>query len=628
MKRALNILKDTFSDSQNGIEQDAIKRLNDAKKQRNADQSPPPKEEETQTPITMEKPPTILGKDNTLEEKSPSVSVPQPKPEPVIEPQDNGTVNLDTNTLRALIEQQVRKQAEQDAAKISEAVEEAKLAKEEAEKLKDQLAEQEKQWKDKVAEERKKTVDFTRIFADIGYDLNVADQALNPTSDTTPRRSPYLQIEGRTPAISGLDAFREVKRMFESKADCPQSTAVNRKSGEIVEFRDYSHLDRFVRQHRDSIIEGLDQQMKRNGLLQGRNSDNTSPTTIPPMYLETLSALTRVNHIPSFIFWQFANRNISLGYNVGDTIQIPRVRYSTSATSTNSWKLDPLVDISSSNQALEAGHVKAILEEYGLGKDATMPPLTVAEFYMRTSLLDLMPFIERNLGYNYNQFEDLLIRELWSGTTRIVYNDNGGVTTTVGNVGTGDSGILTLTFLTNLYAYMFGTLQVPPLDDGHYILVTNPFSAAGLTNSLQENTRYVTKTGMEELTSLLKQTTMNDLGKTDGYLYSVANFHIFVTNAFGTGAAGAEGVQNETTGAGSRLTRSSYAAGRDTIGRSIAMPFTIKKAKEDGFGRINRFIWNSYECAAALDVDPASNPPLSNDQQLRVVEVRTLDVAL
>ena len=77
-----------------------------------------------------------------------------------------------------------------------------------------------------------------------------------------------------------------------------------------------------------------------------------------------------------------------------------------------------------------------------------------------------------------------------------------------------------------------------------------------------------------------------------------------------------------------RLTRSSYVAGHDTIGRSIAMPFTIKKAKEDGFGRINRFIWNSYECAAALDVDPASNPPLSADQQLRVVEVRTLDSAL
>lgn len=629
MKRALNILKDTFSDSQNGIEQDAIKRLNDAKKQRNADQSPPPKEEETQAPITMEKPPTILGKDNTLEEKSPpvsAVSVPQSKPEPVIEAQDDGTIKLDMTALKALVDQKVKEQAEKDASVIKQIAEEAKQAKLEAEEAKDKLAEQEKQFQDRLKEERKKTSDWTRIFADTGYDLKVADQSVYPVSNTP--STPYLQVEGRTRSISGLDAFREVKRMIESKADCPQSTAVNRKSGEIVEFRDYSHLDRFVRQNRDSVIEGLDQQMKRGGLLQGRNSDNTSPSTIPPMYLETLSALTRVNHSPSFIFWQFANRNISLGYNVGDTIQIPRVRYLASATSTNSWKLDPLVEISSSNQALEAGHVKAILEEYGLGKDATMPPLTVAEFYMRTSLLDLMPFIERNLGYNYNQFEDLLIRELWSGTTRIVYNDNGGVTTTVGNVGTGDSGILNLTFLTNLYAYMFGTLQVPPLDDGHYILVTNPFSAAGLTNSLQENTRYVTKAGMEELTSLLKQTTMNDLGKTDGYLYSVANFHIFVTNAFGTGAAGAEGVQNETTGAGSKLTRSSYAAGRDTIGRSIAMPFTIKKAKEDGFGRINRFIWNSYECAAALDVDPASNPPLSNDQQLRVVEVRTLDVAL
>ncbi len=317
-----------------------------------------------------------------------------------------------------------------------------------------------------------------------------------------------------------------------------------------------------------------------------------------------------------------------MGYNVGDTIQIPRVRFSASATSTNAWKLDPLVDITATNQAIEAGHVKAILEEYGLGKDATMPPLTVAEFYMRTSLMDLMPFIERNLGYNYNQFEDLLIRELWGGTTRIVYNDNGVVTTTVGNVNVGDSGLLNLTFLTNLYAYCYGSLQIPPLDDGHYILVTNPFSAAALTNSLQENSRYTSRVAMNDLTSLLKQTTMNDLGRTDGYQFSVANFHIFVSNAFGAGIVGTEGVQSETTGAGAKTTRSSFVAGRDTIGRSIAMPFTIKRAKEDGFGRINRFIWNSYECAAALDVDPASNPPMSNDQQLRVVEVRTLDVAI
>jgi hypothetical protein len=624
MKRALHILKDTFSDSQNGIEQDAIKRLNDAKKQRSIDQHP--QVEETTPKITMEKPQIIIGKDTPPDESPLSVPSQLQQKESVVEIQEDNTIKLDMVALKSLVEQKVKEQADRDSGLIRQAEDDAKKAKLEAEEAKDKIVELEKQFQDQLKEERKKTSDWTRIFADTGYDLKSVDHGVS-VIPTTPKTTPYFQSD--TPrAISGLDAFREVKRMIDSKADCPLSTAVNRQSGEIVEFRDYTHLDRFTRQHRDSIIEGLDQQMKRNGLLQGRNSDNTSPLTIPPMYLETLSALTRVNHSSSFIFWQFANRNISLGYNVGDTIQITRVRYSTSATTTNSWKLDPLVEISATNQALEAGHVKAILEEYGLGKDATMPPLTVAEFYMRTSLLDLMPFIERNLGYNYNQFEDLLIRELWSGTSRIVYNDNGGVTTTVGNVNTGDSGILNLTFLTNLYAYLFGTLQVPPLDDGHYILVTNPFSAAGLTNSLQENSRYTTRMAMEELTSLLKQTTRNDIGKTDGYLYSVANFHVFVTNAFGSGIAGTEGVQNETTGAGSKLTRSSYVAGRDTVGRSIAMPFTIKRAKEDGFGRINRYIWNSYECAAALDVDPASNPPLSNDQQLRVVEVRTLDVAL
>lgn len=631
MKRALRILKDTFSDSTHGIEQDAIKKLNDAKKQRTTDQSridqvPTP----TESDIPMNppvKPPTIVGKDNQ-EEAPPAPEAPQNKPDLVIEAQSDNTIKLDRNGLQALINQNVRMQADKDAVIIQQSLDEATRAKQEAEIAKDKLLELEKAYQDKLREERKKTEDWTRIFADTGIDLKIAEQGVLQVQSDNYRPSPYLQVEGRTHRMSGLDAFREVKRIIDSKTDCPVVSSVNRQSGEIVQFKDTTNLDRFTRLNYDSIVDGLEQQMKRNGLLQGRNSDNTSPATIPPMYLETLSALARTNHSPAFIFWQFANRNISLGYNVGDTIQIPRVRYSSSATTSNAWELDPLVDITANNQALEAGHVKAVLKEYGLGKDATMPPLTIAEFYMRTSLLDLMPFIERNLGYNYNEFEDVLIRELWGGTTRVVYNDNSGVTTTVGDLGAGDSGILTIPFLTNLYAYLYGFLKVPPLDDGHYILVSNPFSAAGLTNSLQENTRYTTKVGMEDLTSLLKQTTMNDLGKTDGYLYSVANFHIFITNAFGAGAAGTEGVQTETTGSGARLTRSSYVAGRDTIGRSIAMPFTIKKAKEDGFGRINRFIWNSYECAAALDVDPASNPPLSNDQQLRVVEVRTLDVAL
>lgn len=81
--------------------------------------------------------------------------------------------------------------------------------------------------------------------------------------------------------MSGLDAFREVKRIIDSKTDCPVVSSVNRQSGEIVQFKDTTNLDRFTRLNYDSIVDGLEQQMKRNGLLQGRNSDNTSPATIP-----------------------------------------------------------------------------------------------------------------------------------------------------------------------------------------------------------------------------------------------------------------------------------------------------------------------------------------------------------
>ena len=131
MKRALNILKDTFSDSESGVEQDAIKRLNAAKQKRKTDQAPKTDQtpEAEDIPIenpNMGKPSLIIGKDNAEVQASP---LSPPQKDPVIEVGDDGkTVELDTATLKSLIDQKVRAQAEKDATVIQQSLDELKKA--------------------------------------------------------------------------------------------------------------------------------------------------------------------------------------------------------------------------------------------------------------------------------------------------------------------------------------------------------------------------------------------------------------------------------------------------------------------------------------------------------------------
>ena len=134
----------------------------------------------------------------------------------------------------------------------------------------------------------------------------------------------------------------------------------------------------------------------------------------------------------------------------------------------------------------------------------------------------------------------------------------------------------------------------------------------------------MSKASIEELTSLFNMQTSNDLGRISGYQFTVSNFHIFSQNSSSVGLPGSEGV----TAAGGFTFRASYAAGRNTIGRATAMPFSIRRSSDDDFQRINKYTWTSIEAFAQLDVDPGQADPAAANQQPRVVEVRTTDVTI
>lgn len=551
----------------------------------------------------------------------------------------NDTIPLTQTQLQQIIANQVRKQAEKDAALIKAKLAEVQQAKEEAERLADEV-EQIKLAKDAaVRHEQEKNKKLFNVFSDIGVDIapdgSILDDGYNrfaPSQDsvlagTNSNNSSQRVYTGSSRIYhTSRDAHRELQRIFSSET--PKRTLAHPTTGALVDVYDTAQLDSFVRKNFALCVDALDFGFKKLGFLQGRNID--APTTqnnIPPMYLEALSTLVRETHMSQFVMRQFAVNVPAMGYNVGDTVQIPRSDFSATSADLADWQLDVATALDSASQPIMMGHVKAQLREYGMGKAGTnMLPIAVPAFIMATSMQQLLGIVQTNLGRNYREFEELYLRSLWEGTTIVRYNRNNAVSDTIPNANT-QRGALTREFLVALAAYMHGDLKIPTFDDGKYVLVTNPLSLATLIHSIDVNSRYIEKESIEDLTSLMNFATGNDLGRVSGYQFTVGNFHVFSQNSYGVGQATSPGVINSDVSSTTTTFRSSFAVGRNTIGRAIAKPFTIVRSNNDDFQRMNRYTWVSYEAFAQLDVDPGqqNQDPATANQQARVIEVMTTD---
>jgi hypothetical protein len=341
--------------------------------------------------------------------------------------------------------------------------------------------------------------------------------------------------------------------------------------------------------------------------------------------LDYMSLVLRETHRARYVYWQFPFYNLELGKGPGDTIQIPRFRWLPEPISIGERTLVPGTNLSAANNPIQAFSVSIAMLERGMGGGNPLGnnPVAIPEFFTATSMLNLENAVMTRLGHDYEVFEDVSIRGFFFATSRIVYNDNGAVSTIPGAVGVGDDGTMTENFLNMLYAYMAG-LQIPTLDDGNYTLVLHDTALAQLKNSMASRNRYMDQMSMQELTAILQAAANREMGKTSGYVGTICNFHVFATNAHSMGVPGTVGVQTETLGVGVTLTRTSMAFGRAAVARGIGMEAEIRRDNNDDFQRLNRYTWLSHESPGFLDVDPA----ISAEQQLRVVAVRTVDVSL
>lgn len=437
--------------------------------------------------------------------------------------------------------------------------------------------------------------------------------------------------------------YREVQSILDSSPIAEKYTGAQ----ESIRVRDTTQLSNYMRQlRRDQkawahFLRDTEAYAKKHGLLRGPSTkivvDKNNATTGPDIdggFLDTLAAVMRTNNRPQYIFRNFANTRVDFAQGFGDTIKVPRAAYQPGPSTPDDRKLSgagSFANIDSSNQRLQTGTVSAVLEEWGMGKNAEHPPIAIPSFVQAYSMIDLMGVLERNLAEDYYRWEDMKVRSLWMPTSRVVYNVGDGVTTTAADA----NGSVTLQFLNNLYGYM-RALGIPTYRDGCYGIVLISSVCSDLRNEMIADNVWQapSRLALEELANSLSISVGLDVGPTDlaaAYQGEMGNFHVFDTNAYGTGAVGdpgaaGEGVQTETVAAGAgTTTRSNYAFGADTIGRGIGTEMEIRRDTNDNFGRVGRYIWRSEEGFVAMDVDPTGYSDTSPaPQQLRVLDVRSI----
>lgn len=374
--------------------------------------------------------------------------------------------------------------------------------------------------------------------------------------------------------------------------------------------------------NRDALRPEVERLAHASGFLKGSFDAATAKSDIPSMLLEYLSNTLRITHQTRKIFWQFPVMVEDFTRGPGDTVRVPRWAFLPEPTATADFTLTPGTSLSTSPQNLSALDRSFVLEEVGSGKSGVsgMAPVGIPEFWIARSIQDLEMKTTTLLGQNYEASMDLWIRSKYQTATTILYNDNGSVTSTPGDVGTGDDGTLTQDFLHACYARMSAD-GVLPLPDGKYVAALNTYSASQLRKSLGDQLRVTSLGDVAEITNLLP--TVADQGMVTNYMGSYCNFHVFETNVYGVGTAGSEGVQNATLGTGTRLTRSSWIFGAAAVGHGVGMQPQIFRNTNDDFGRMSMWVWRAHMAVGTLDVDPNNH----SSEQRRVYQIRCTDVS-
>ena len=444
-----------------------------------------------------------------------------------------------------------------------------------------------------------------------------------------------------------------LQETFDLIEDIQKNSGMIRQSvmggNQTMDLYNKSPLDRHVRNNRQAVINSLEDWGRKRGWFRGNSaapvlgeSSKNSPTTaadLPPFFLDTLSAIVRTTHISGLTFWQLPTYALDFTARNGTVIRIPRLNYLTSSPSVNDYLLSgkgEYADLTSESDNSSASSVSAEIFEYGRGKvgaSTAIRPVAIPAFTEFFSAMPMLQWMQQTLFRDYAVWDNNMIKTMLDSTSLHLYNKDGTlVTSPTGLSATGDNGTFNKKFLRQLYRFAHDS-QFQMNDDETFFLFLNSTQILQLKESYEDQRDWQanTKVDLDALLNILNPSYIppGDTGRVNGYLGLVEKFHIFETgNSVGVGAAGQPGVQTETLGGtlGSRLTRTGYLIGAGATGIGEAMPFEIRQDEVTQFDRRTRMTWLTWRGYKTLDVDPVGTGEAS--QQLRVAELRTLDVAV
>lgn len=391
------------------------------------------------------------------------------------------------------------------------------------------------------------------------------------------------------------------------------------------------------------IIKDVEDWAKSNGFLKGRPFIQAAGATtgdsgsVPDAFLDVLSSIMRETHSQSNIFWQFVRTMFDSTSAPGKNILVPRFNALPQPTSladfiladtTTYNPIDLTIGSSTDSQNLEMGTVPIDCKQWGIGRGTSVGtrPVYISAFHEETSLVNLMDAVNSQLMRNYYQFEELLVRTEYEKATTVVYNDNGSVTSTAGDIAVGDKGDMSREFLTSVYSEMYAA-QIPTFPDGSYCLALNPTASGQLKLSYDKILALPNMEQIENVSNMLRQVSGFDFGRVSNYLgFAPDGFHLFLGNSFGVGAAGSSPTvnnENFASGVDTQVTNDSFAFGPGCVGRGIALPAEIR-SQDAPFQLGSGYIWVERGGVGPMDLDSS----LPGNGQTRCWKLRTLRKAV
>lgn len=532
------------------------------------------------------------GDDSEPESKDPQGDK-NPKDEPEVEATDNAKTGLSKDDIKSLLDAAVSKAVEGTEAKFQSTI--------------DQL--------NTHIDELKKEVDKGRDLEGVLKSLEGLQGSPIPVNQDKAGVAVKkdLQVLGEGSAES---------RAYEKLLESAQRAAVRcDRYGNAIQ-KDVRAADAYLWRNRERIRDGVEAVMREKGFFQGSQAATDAVTVasdIPSISYEYLSAMMRMTHYEDLIHWQFAKTDLGLGTRPGLTMGIARYDYLARPAAFTDRVLTPGTDITSSSTALAENIVPVTIQELAL-----KTPIGISTFIDAYSMMNLETIAEQRLTRDYQYTKDLGLRTELFRTDRVVYNDAGTVTTTATEVGAGDDGTLTDNFMIALRAYM-KRLQIPPMEDGCYVLLCNPTSLAQFVQSKGAKERDAAiESGMDMMSRMIAQTTGFEGGEVRGYYGKYNGFHVFEQNVYGI-EGGTEGVNSTTLGdSNSYDLLTNFAIGREPICWGTALPVEIRADEVTDFNRRQRLIWYSHETPDSLDVKTTAG----TGEQLRVIEFRAAPSAI